>query len=1060
MTLDNAALYTALRGFGGYEHIALFYRTEAEMYHAVIPFIKVGLERRERCLLISEKSSADTVLAELIQRAPELKEAHDAGGLVIMDSRDLSISNDSFTGILEGALEGARDAGYIGIRITGDFFRCLGGGADDGFDLMDTFLRERHAAGMCQYHLDEYPAGIIYNAITSHPRLLYEGVLCENFAATFMTGETPTEARRAEWLLALLKERELASFALRTSDEKYRMIVDNAGDIILLTEMDGTIIEANMKALKVLGYPRDELFRMRLPQIHPEGELPRILNAMSQVERGGNGYFNRLFLQRKDGARLPVDLTLTIVEYGGKKIMKVVFRDAAAHEEYEAALRLSEDLYRQMFERNGVVNLLTDLATGEIVDANQAATAYYGYPQDDLRKMKIGYINTLSPDEMKAEVALAKKEGRTCLHVKHRFANGELRDVEVYSGPVTVAGRSLTHSSVHDITARNRAEAALMENEERYRTLVSLLPDPLVVHSGGYVRFVNDAAVNVFGAESAADLEGRQLIDFVHPEDRSLVEQRIRAMQSGEKALPLIRERFLKLDGTPIDVEVAAMPFAYRGTPSMMVVFRDITEKLRVEELIRLQEERLRHFFDGSFEGMVIHDGGVIVDANPAAHAMCGFPELGLIGMHVFDLLAKESHDTVIRQLKDPVSHPFELIGLRSGGIPFPLEVRGRGINYRGKEMRMVALRDLSARKEAERALVEAKERAENATKVKDKFVSLVSHDLRGPLTIAAGYLKLLLEDRASTMDRPTREILKTLLDGNREMANLIDELLNASRLKSGRFMLYASFVPLHPLAMKAAEAVALVAKAKGVAVVNNVPEDVRVYVDEPLLYQALLNLLTNAVKFTRAGGSATIGFTPGDPSVIAITDTGVGITAIAMETLFDYETKTSTIGTGGEAGTGLGLPLCRDIVKAHGGDIRVESAVGRGSVFSMLIPMPSPVVLVVDDDPNALELVSDVLRKSKIKVEIAATGVEAIGKITERPPHLFIVDLFMPDMDGFALIKALKSAPAWRAIPVIALTGAAIEERDRAMALGADAFLTKQELLAELPPLIRKYFP
>lgn len=1061
MTLDNAALYTALRGFGGYEHIALFYRAIDEMCDAVIPFVKVGLERRERCLLIAEKLSADTILDDLIRRAPELKEAHDAGGLVIMDSGVFSPSNDSFRGIMDGELEKARDAGYIGIRVTGNFFHCQGGGADDSFDLVDAFLREHHAAGMCQYRLDEYPSDVIYRAIASHPRLLYDGVLCENFTAHSAKKDMPVEeTRRAEWLLALLKERELASIALRASEEKYRLIVDNAGDIILLAELDGAIFEANVKALKVLGYPRDELFRMRLPQIHPEEELPRILNAVSQVERAGNGYFNRLFLLRKDGARLPVDLTLTMMEYGGKKIMKVVFRDAAAREEYEAALRLSEDLYRQMFERNGVVNLLTDPVTGEIVDANHAAAAYYGYSQDDLRTMKIGYINTLSPDEMKEEMALAKKEERPCLHVKHRLANGTLRDVEVYSGPVIVAGRSLVHSTVHDITARNLAEAALTENEERYRMLVSLLPDPLVVHSGGYVRFVNDAAVKVFGAKSAAELEGRQLMDFVHPEDRPLVASRIRAiMQSGENALPLIRERFLKLDGTPIDVEVAAMPFSHRGTRAVMVVFRDISEKLHNEELIRLQEERLRHFFDGSFEGMVIHDGGVIVDANPAAHAMTEFPERGLIGKHVLDLLAKESHEAVISQIKAPVSHSIELIGLKSDGAPFPIEVQGRFINYRGKRMRMVALRDLSARKEAERALVEAKERAEKATEVKDKFVSLVSHDLRGPLVIAAGYLKLLLEDGASSMDRHTREVLMTLLDGNREMAALIDELLSASRLKSGRFMLYASFVPLRPLATKAVEVVANPAKAKRVTVLNSVPADGRVYADEPLLYQALLNLLTNAVKFTHPGGTVTIGFTPGDRTVITVADTGVGITDPAIETLFNHETKTSTIGTGGESGTGLGLPLCKDIVKAHGGDICVESAVGRGSVFSIVLPMPIPVVFVVDDDPNALELVRDVLRNYKLKVETAANGVEAMRKIGDCPPHLFIVDLYMPDMDGFALIKALKSTPALRAVPVIALTGAAIEERDRAMALGADTFMTKQELPAELPPRIKKYF-
>ncbi len=1059
MTLGNTALYTALRGFGGYEHIALFTRNRDEMFDAVIPFIKVGLERRERCLLIIGELPAESVLFELLRRAPELEEACRAGGLVTRQVDVFGSSGDSPARVLEMELEQARDAGYINIRITGDAFRCQGVAGDDGLDGMDEFLREHHAAGMCQYRLDVQAPEIIFNAIIRHPRLIFDGVLSENSSVLPTQGEQLTEARRAEWFLSLLKERELAEAALRSSEEKYRMVVDNAGDLILLAEMDGTIFEANKKALQALGYARDDLFRLRVYQIHPDEELPRIMGALSHVERGGSGNLNRISLLRKDGSSLPADLTLAIMEFGGKRIVKVVYRDATAREEYEAALRLNEELYRQMFERNGVVSILTDPSTGEIIDANQAAAGYYGYSQDDLRKMKIGYINTLTTEELKAEEDLAKSEGRASLYCKHRLANGELRDVEVYSSPFTVRGRSLIHSTVHDVTARKRAETALVENEEHYRTLVSLLPDPLVVHSGGFIRFVNAAAVKVLGAENPAELEGRQLMSFVHPDDRPFVTGRIRTMQTEGKSVELIRERFIRIDGIPIDVEVAAMPFPYRGDPAILVVFRDVTEKLRAEELIRLQEERLRHYFEGSFEGMLIHDSGVIVDANPAAHAIVGYSGRGLIGKHVLDLLTKESRDITTRHLAAPTSQVLELAGLKADGAIFPVEVQGRDINYRGKQMRLVAMRDLSARKKAERALVEAKEIAEKANEVKDKFVSLVSHDLRGPLIIAAGYLKLLLDDGKTIMDPHIREVLAILLEGNREMAALIDELLSASRLRSGKFTLYAVFVPLRPLAEKAATAVSHAARAKGVIIEINVPQDARVYADEPLLYQALLNILGNAVKFTRAGGSATVGFTPGNPAVIAISDTGIGISDAAIKTLFNYETKTSTLGTIGETGTGLGLPLCKDIINAHGGEIRVASAEGGGSVFSLILPTPVPVVIAVDDDPNGLELVKDVLRKSKVKVETAADGAEVIKAITGRPPHLFIVDLYMPHMDGFALIKILKSTPEWRAIPVIALTGAAFEERNRAIALGADAFMTKQTLPDELPPLIKNYF-
>lgn len=366
--------------------------------------------------------------------------------------------------------------------------------------------------------------------------------------------------------------------------------------------------------------------------------------------------------------------------------------------------------------------------------------------------------------------------------------------------------------------------------------------------------------------------------------------------------------------------------------------------------------------------------------------------------------------------------------------------------------------RDITDRKHAEEELRIAKENAEEATRLKDKFVSLVSHDLRGPLATMIGFLKLAVNDADAPLSRDAAKRINIAIDSAGKMNDLIEELLSISRLKTGKIQPKFHFLDANYLALRILVAFGPMAEAKGITLESHIPEKHRLYADHTLFHQVLQNLVSNAVKFCRKGDRIRLFIPDGKPSTVAVSDTGVGIEPSRAVRLFNYEEKTSTIGTAGESGTGLGLPLSRDIMLAHGGNLMVESEPGKGATFYATLPEVRPTLLLVEDDPFSQKTIIAMLAPLNITIITAINGKEGLAAVHAQHPHVILSDLMMPEMDGYELINILKADDATKEIPVIVLTSAGLEEREKVFMLGADDFVTKPTTDAELLPRIRRF--
>lgn len=323
-----------------------------------------------------------------------------------------------------------------------------------------------------------------------------------------------------------------------------------------------------------------------------------------------------------------------------------------------------------------------------------------------------------------------------------------------------------------------------------------------------------------------------------------------------------------------------------------------------------------------------------------------------------------------------------------------------------------------------------AKNLAESATKLKDKFVMLVSHDLRSPIAMIPSALNLIYSQLSGKLDETQAKLLKASVSNCERLIEMIDQLLDISRLQTGSVKPAFRFMDAHSLAKQVVDSLSPLAERKGVALVNEIKERTRIHADHSLIYEVISNLVTNAIKFTRAGDTVTIFSPPDNPGALAVKDTGVGIPQHMIPDLFRQEIKTTTIGTAGERGTGLGLPFCKDIMDAHGGTITVESEKEKGSVFCAMLPIRTPVALVVEDDQLQREILAWHVKEAGYAVVEAEGGLEALDALRMSRPDVMITDIKMPGMDGIELLTRFKEAFGGKPPPAIAVTGS----RDKAV--------------------------
>jgi signal transduction histidine kinase/DNA-binding response OmpR family regulator/HAMP domain-containing protein len=560
--------------------------------------------------------------------------------------------------------------------------------------------------------------------------------------------------------------------------------------------------------------------------------------------------------------------------------------------------------------------------------------------------------------------------------------------------------------------------------------------------------------------------------------------------------------------------------------------FREMTTRIRTREReLREHLARLHTILVNAADGIITFDQtGRIEQANAAAEEMFGYRAGGLTGTKVHKLMKLPDHlqkpvafsavsalgssqlppGGTVTHLCNAVKTPGEEHrGLRRDGTTFWMEVTFSQVPLEDRRVIIGIFRDVTARKLAEERIREmndeldarvqlrtaqledakaklelALEQAESASAAKDRFISVVSHELRTPLTSAMGYTELLLNPRATKLRENPAPTLQKVLTSCKHLLTLINDLLDVGRYTAGKPIdLAPTRFDLAAFLRGVQEMVApLVKKNANTLEFNLAPDLGEVRNDETRLRQVLLNLLSNAAKFTEKGRVCLQverqGSPGGDLLTFRVCDTGAGMTAEQVEKLFTpfYRVDNST--TRRQGGTGLGLTITKMICELMGGSIRVESAPGQGSTF--VVEMPAEItqarrsapgqqaageawraaakgtVLVIDDDPTIRHMLETYLQQEGYRVVLAGSGAEGMRLAREYQPTCITLDVLMPEEDGWDVLGRLKNDPATRDIPVIMLT--IMEERNRGFALGATEYVTKPIDWGRLGSILCRY--
>ena len=348
--------------------------------------------------------------------------------------------------------------------------------------------------------------------------------------------------------------------------------------------------------------------------------------------------------------------------------------------------------------------------------------------------------------------------------------------------------------------------------------------------------------------------------------------------------------------------------------------------------------------------------------------------------------------------------------------------------------------------------LLHVSEQLEHASQAKSRFLANMSHELRTPLNSIIGFSELLTDARAGAIDEAKRaQFLQRIHGSGIHLLALINDILDLSKVEAGQMQLMLSTFPLEQSVASAVETMRPLADRKSVRLETELAHAGDINADEGKLRQMLLNLLSNAIKFTPQGGRVTVRVTRIAHEVwLSVEDTGIGISAADQKTLFVEFHQLSKGRKGTEEGTGLGLALVKRLAELHGGDVGVISEEGRGSTFTIRLPTKAsastddarPLVLVVEDNPEAAEILGQHLEHGGFRTEVARDGVEALRRARELRPVAITLDILLPGIDGWEVMTRLKEDEVTRNIPVVVVS--IVDNPALGRALGATDYFVK----------------
>ncbi|MFL6390080.1 MAG: PAS domain S-box protein [Terriglobales bacterium] len=872
-------------------------------------------------------------------------------------------------------------------------------------------------------------------------------------------------------------------------------IVEHSEDAIIGCTPDGIIVSWNRGAAKLFVYEAPEIIGRSLAVLATEEAAPLVNTAIQRMKRGkailpfdGSGV-------TKDGRRIEINCSAAPVKDadGNQVGIAAILRDISERKRADEARALLAAVVE--FSEEGILAVSMDK---KVLSWNRGAEAIYGYSAEEIIGKSVA--STIIPPECMEEYdrsfgrVLAGETQVRFESQRHRN-DGYLVEVALTFCPIknqegTVIGVSAV---VRDITQAKATQRALHEANENYRALIHNIPDVTwMLDSNNQLKFLSPNAEKLFGYSIAeCYARGASILFDAHADEA----QQVRRMFQSFFA-----------EGAPFDMEFrirrkngewrwvhnrAIQTFEKDGLRYASGLVTDITQRKAAEESLRESEQRYRLLFERNLAGVFrCSSRGIFLEYNDAGARILGYDSgADLVGRPATDIFFHPADKVASDQkmAEHGTASNQELLMRRKDGTPVWIMANTSMVSgATGTEIEGTFL-DITMLKQAEEQMRVAKEAAESASRAKSEFLANMSHEIRTPMNGVIGMIDLALD---TDLTPEQRDYLATVKSSAGALLEIINDVLDFSKIEARKLELERVPFSVKDLVRATVKDLSVQARNKQLTLECDFPIDIpEMAIGDPgRLRQILMNLVGNALKFTHKGEIMVRVISLHDGALqFSVSDTGIGISAEKQKTIFEAFVQADTSSTRHYGGTGLGLAIVSQLVALMQGRIWVESEPGKGSTFYFTarfgLPTASPTkddtqcrheptaikpsrklrILIADDNLVNLRLARSLLAKQGHSAVDVSSGREALAALEQQSFDLVLMDVQMPDMDGFETTKAIRAQErvSKKHLPIVAMTAhAMIGDRERCLAAGMDSYVTKPVDAAKLFTAIADALP
>lgn len=867
--------------------------------------------------------------------------------------------------------------------------------------------------------------------------------------------------------------------ALQQTEEKFRLLFENLDEPFLICKpkygIDGTVSDFTITELNPAC---KKLFRGNYLDVKEHSIREIFYEPDIWIEKYTYAFeHSETITFRKYSTDLHKYLDIVLFPVMGKKQIAGIYSDVTEKVYSENQLKqLTARLQKiQEYAKIGFydVHIVTLKSMWSDV-----MIQIFEYSKKDKPSFEL-YLQRIHPDDKKFvqqtySESIKKHKTYVTLEFRLLFTDGRIKHIytEFYN---TFEGKTCLHTEgwLQDITDLKIAISALRESEEKLRMVTSGTQLGLWEWDIFNKEFLIDETGSQMLSYKPQELWGDDAIylDLIHKYDKEKVEKNLRKFWKKTNQLFNAEFRILMKNGRYKWVSCVGISSDFKmGKVSKMIGFnQDISLRKKAEEDLRDSENKFRRIFEIENDSLFLADSKTceILETNQAAVKLYGYSRKELLGRNFHELSLNSANVmTLIHRQKARVDSE---IALSKHGVECPIEISFAYFTWKGKDVFLAAVRDVSERRRVEQELRSAKDKAEESDRLKSAFLANMSHEIRTPLNAIVGFSRLLAR---KNYDQDKRKIfIDDIQSNSNQLLTIINDILDISKIESGQFILNPTHVCINKLLQEVYDTMQLQIRDKDLVLFCEKPlpdNEVTILVDEVRLKQILTNLLNNAIKFTEHG-YIHFGYKAGDGKQLLffVRDTGIGIAPEKHAIIFEHFRQEDDTTTRKYGGTGLGLSISKKLIELTGGSIWVESEKNKGAQFFVSVPIirsadsefethsitqdsttESPfngeTILVVDDHTSSYVFISEMLEDQNVRVIQATNGEQAIDICADTQAiQLVLMDIQMSGVSGVDAMKRIKESNP--TMPIVAQTAFAQKgDRERFLQQGFDDYITK----------------